>query len=180
MRIGEVNKDNYKEYLKLFDVKNTKAVEKSIDSVWGKDKENELEQSFEAFAAHWVKMGYALEGMIAIDGDDNWKKIVDVPDSIRQDVIDKVRKQFLESGNGMVTWQQGDELASVIKDYCKTIPPSERLSASWTLQQLSQVEGQRLMDYVKANMPPNWKPGEPIDPDVLKAAVSGEHIDTKA
>lgn len=179
MRIGDVNKDNYKEYLRLFELKNTKEIEKSVDNVWRKDKEVEFDHSFEAMAAYQVKIGYAIEGMVVRQNDESWKKIVDVPDSIKQKVIDKVREHFTENGNGMVTWQQGDELASVIKGYYMTLSPSERLSASWTLEKISQAEGGRLLEYVESQMP-GWKPGDPIDPDVLKAAVSGEHIDTKA
>lgn len=180
MRIGEVNKDNYKDYLKLFNVKNAKEIEESIDRVWGKDKESEFDHSLEAAEKYLVSIGYAEEGMlIDINNDGSWKKIVPVSDDIKNKLIETIRRQFLTNGDGMTAEGDGDELGAILKDYRKNIDPSERLSVTWTLNQIITQESQRLIGYVKSNMS-GWKHGEPIDPDVLKAAVSGNHFDVKA
>lgn len=182
MRIGEVNKDNYGQYLQMLGLKNSKDIEKSIDNMWGKDKEDEFDHSIESAEKWIVAMGWGEEGML-IDGNTNdgsWKKNVPVSDEIKDKLINALRRQFLENGNGLMTTEDGDEIGSIFKEYRKNISPGERLSVTWTLNNIVIQEGQRLMNYVKSNMPSDWKPGEPIDTDVLARAVSGEHFDTKA
>jgi len=175
MRIGEVNKDNYKYYLQLLGVKN-----QSLDNLYGEGK-TERDFSFEARAKRMVELGYVMDGMMADEGDVSWKQIVPVPDSVKQAVIDYERKTFAANANGMVTAKQGDEANAIIYDYLKTIPPKERLSASWTLGQAAQAEAQRLVDYVKANVP-GWKNGQHFDPKILTGTNYGlgNNLDVRA
>jgi len=166
MRIGEVTKDNYQSYLQLLGVKNT-----SLDNLYGEGK-IEKDFSFEARSKRMVELGYAMEGMMVDEGDVSWKQIVPVPDWIKQKVIDNERAVFVGNANGMVTAKQGDEANNIILNYIKTLPPKERLSASWTLGQIGQAEAQRLADYVKANVP-GWKHGQHFDTEILTGSNYG-------
>jgi len=151
MRIGQVNKDNYQDYLKLLGVKDTK----NLDKMFGKDKTEDLanrDYSFEAQCARAVAAGVAVEGMIMREGDDSWKKIVDVSDDAKNAVINKVREIFIKRGDGMGYEQDGNDLGEVMLNHVKTLPPEERLSAMWTLEQIAREETGRINDFIKSQV----------------------------
>jgi hypothetical protein len=167
VRIGEVNKDNYSFYLNLLGVKNTQ----SLDKLYGKSESDSSavqnkDYSFEARAKRMVEIGYVEEGMMHEEGDVSWKKIVDVPDSIKQAVINKRRESILENANFTLSAKAGDEEAALAWSYVKTLPPSERASASWTLQKIAQAEGGRIGDYLKSKIP-GLRPGLAFDRRIL-------------
>jgi len=66
MRIGEVNKDNYKIYQQLLGIKNTKALDNLLDD--DEDKPVKI-PSFEELAAAAYASGHGLEGMMVREGD---------------------------------------------------------------------------------------------------------------
>ena len=182
MRIGEVNKDNYMDFLRILGVKEPK----NLGGVLGKDDEK-YDNSFEARSKRWIEKGWADEGMIVSMDDDgsSWKKIVNVSDSAKQKVIDKVRENILASATGRITdkqgTKQGDELAAIIKDYYMTLPPGERLSASWTLQKISQAEAGRIGNYLKSQIP-GWEYGQAFDTRILTDSNFGlgaGHLDLR-
>jgi len=113
-----------------------------------------------------IKAGYAEEGMIGKEGDVSWKQIVPVSEGIKNKLIETVRRQFITNANGMGLASDGDEIGAIMKEYRKNIPPSERLSVTWTLGQIVSDEEQRLVDYVKAKVP-GWKHGQPFDRNIL-------------
>jgi len=187
MRIGQVNQDNYKDMLKILGVKNPKSLEK----LHGEEKADGLDPfgqkigdySLKAQEARAVKAGLALEGMVRCDATDNgsWKKIVNVPDSIKQKIIDKSREMIIANGNGSITAEQGDEYTKMIMDYLKTIPPEERKSANYTLREIGREERQRIVDYLKAEI--GWQAGQSFDKKILTESNWGlckGHFDTRA
>ena len=177
MRIGEVNKDNYKDFLRILGVKEPK----DLDKLTGKAIEDEFDHSREAMEKYQISMGYAEEGMFVYEGDDSWKKIVDVPDSVKQRIIEKLREHIVANGNGTGTAEQGDEINAIAKEYWMTLPPSQRLSASWTLQKIQGAEGTRIMDYVRSQIP-GWKPGQSFDTRILTDSNFGlgaGHLDMR-
>jgi hypothetical protein len=176
MRIGEVNQDNYKQMLKILGVKDTT----NLDKLSKKSNKLESEQSWEDIVAAQVKAGYVEEGMVVREGDTSWRKIVPVSYSIKNKLIEVARRQFLENGNGMSPARDGDELGAIYREYRKGIAPSDRLSVTYTMSQIVRAENQRLIDYVRANVP-GWTYGQKIPADVLRDAVSGKgHLDVKA
>jgi hypothetical protein len=180
MRIGQVNQENYKDFLKILGVKNPKGLEKLHGEGNGKkaDGQNYYRSDEESIALA-VKAGIVMEGMAFRDGDDSYKKIVDVPDWIRQKVIDNSREMVIANGNGSVTAEQGDKHAKIIKDYIKTLPPSERASAAYTLEKIGQVERQRIVDYLRAEI--GWQAGQKFDTSILTKSNFGlNHMDIKA
>jgi hypothetical protein len=178
MRIGEINKDNYKMYLQLIGAKNTKP----LDDLFDEDKV-EKRLSFEELAADAYARGHCLEGMMVKDGDTgSWHKIVPVPDWIRQAVIDYEREIWVTNANGTASTEQGDNSAAIKLNYLKTIPPSERLSARFTLQQIAGEEAHRLILYLKEKVP-GWNPGQSFDRRILTDTNYGlddNHLDVKA
>ena len=176
MRIGQVTQENYMDFLKLLGAKNSKT----LDNLWGKDKNNGgLDQfgqkigdySHEAQEARMVAAGFGEAGMLVREGDSSWRKIIDIPDDIKNHFIQLERSFFLRNGDGTTNARDGDEVGALLKKYRKNIPPSERLAFTHTINQLMLEEARRLENYVRAN-DPSWRNGQKIDPDILKRAVS--------
>jgi len=169
MRIGEVNHDNYKQFLALLGVKNSKA----LDNIMGADGKASSKQAVQ------IDPNYE-EGMYSDSNDESWKKIVPVSDEVRNKIIDTVRKHFLKNGDGMTKPGDSDEFAKIGKDYRKNIPPSERAAVSWTLSQIQIDEERRLVNYVKSQNP-SWNFGAKFDKSILTSTDFGtKSVDIKA
>jgi len=166
MRIGEVTQENYREFLKLLGLKDTGK----LDKVTGQSKEIELDHSFEGNAAAAVASGYAEEGMVGRAGDTSHQKIIPVSDGIKNKFIELVRKQFLKNGNGEYNARDYDEIGALLKEVRKGVPVNDRLSFTYTINQLIREEENRMREYAMAH---GWTPGGKIPADVLKSAVSG-------
>jgi len=183
MRIGDVNQSNYKQFLAMLGVKSNKT----LDKLMGADQKPEEARplSKKEYEAKLMKMGYiSEEGMLIMEGEDisQYNRIVPVSDEVRNKIIDTVRRQFLENGNGMSKsgGVDGEELGAIGKEYRKNIPPSERLAVSWTLSQIQTNEIQRLTDYIKSKNP-SWKPGQAFDKNILINSDFGtKSVDIKA
>ena len=169
MRIGELTKDNYMQYMKLFGAKSSKI----LDDLWDKDKaaEAEFDHSYEARNARLVAAGHE-DGMLIREGDESWRKIVPVSDDIKNKLIATAKRQFLTNGNGMLAEGDGDEIGAMMKAYRANIPPSERLSVTWTLGQIVSRERDRLVGFLRAN-DPTWNVGEFFDKSIFDNYVSG-------
>lgn len=74
--------------------------------------------------------------------------------------------------------RDGDEIGAIMKEYRKNIPPSERLSVTWTLGEIVHNETVRLLDLVRANNP-TWDYGQKFDKNVISALISGPSLDQK-
>lgn len=181
MRIGEINRENYKQFLAMLGVKSNNA----LDNLMGADKtQEELYPTDEEVYAKMVKLGRVEEGMLIKAGEDigKYNRIVPVSDEIREKLILTVRRQFLENGNGLPKPDcvDSDELGAMMKEYRKNIPPSERLAVSWTLCHIVTDEQQRLRDYVKSQNP-SWNLGQVFDRNILLNSDFGtKSIDVKA
>jgi len=129
MRIGEVNQDNYKYFLKLFGIKDSKA----LDAVIGKKQQAGQGESEEEIHQRMVRMGYVEDGMLVKEGEPI--RFAPVSDELRDKIIATVRRQFLENGNGMSKpgGVDGGEIGAIMKEYRKNIPPSERLAVTNTM-----------------------------------------------
>ena len=174
MRIGEVNKDNYKFFLQMLGAKSSKA----LDAIFGSDEKKGISEK-DVFQKTIKDENY-LEGMTISENDTSWHKIVPVSDEVRNKIIETVRKEFLENGNGM-SKDGGSRVIPVInREYLKSLPPNERLSATWTLGQIMMNEEQRLVDYVK-KMDPTWTNGKRFDKSILINSNFGTNtVDVKA
>jgi len=179
MRIGEVNKDNYKFFLQMLGAKSSKA----LDALMGEDKEEKTNPLFGNRKNNVVVDANYLEGMTINEGDDlsNFHRIVPVSDEIRNKIIDTVRKQFLRNGNGATKpVVDTKEFATINFAYLKDVSPSERLAVTWTLSHIRTDEERRLVNYVK-EQDPTWKPGQKFDKDILlKSNFGTNSVDVKA
>ncbi|MCL2108702.1 MAG: hypothetical protein FWH20_05085 [Oscillospiraceae bacterium] len=195
MRIGQVTQDNYKDFLRILGVKNPKNLER----LNGESEKSQVTTSpllkggskigkitmddicFDELERRLVASG-ACEGMLVRPGEtpSDWQKIVDVPDSIRDRIVNKMREMVLSmSKGGLITASQADELNALKKEYRGTIPPSERKSATWTLGQIAGEEEVRLVSYIMSRVP-GWQPGMAFDPKILTESNWGLGFDVKA
>jgi len=181
MRIGQVTQDNYKDYLKLLGVKNPKNLEK----LNGKGNENQSNKkcitnmSFEEIEKIMIAHGFE-EGMFIRPGETPRREIIDVSDSHKQNVINKMREMVLSMSSGrFISAEQADELAAICKQYRSTISPSDRMATSWTTQQIAGAEEVRLVNYIRSQVP-GWQPGQAFDPKILTGSNWGMGFDVKA
>jgi hypothetical protein len=196
MRIGQVNQENYKDFLKILGVKNPKTLEKLGGE--GEDDKNNTNSlfkggkrpahitihdiCFDEVERRLVASGSIDEGMLVRPGDNgSWKKMVDVCDKAKQQVINKVREMVLsQSSGGFISAEQADELHALVRQYRLTLPPSERLSATWTLGRIADEEERRLVEHIKSQVP-GWQSGQAFDPRILTGSNWGlNSMDIKA
>ena len=171
MRIGQVTQDNYQDYLKILGIKDNENLDRVLGKHSGKDKMSAwtIDRSIEARTARAVAAGFAVDGMV-VDGDDeSWKKIVDVPDSYKQQAVKFARDMtIMVAKTGSMSAETYDKYVQDNKDYSYIMsrPPEERLAISWTYTTLYQAEAERLNDFIKSQVP-GWQSGQPFDPKIL-------------
>ena len=188
MRIGQVTQDNYKEFLKILGIKNPKNLEK-LNGEDGKgksvkDNPNRLTiadlSCFDTIERKRVAMGLSEEGMMVRPGEAPRKFIIDVCDKYKQKVIDKVRQMVLSQSTGRhISAEQGDELCAIYKEYRSTIPPSDRMPATYTLSEIAFAEERRLVEFIRSQVP-GWQSGMAFDPKILTGSNWGMGFDVKA
>lgn len=169
MRIGEINQHNYTEFTRLFSKKAAKAVRTFLSQSLP-----ELSHSVPQAQENAINP-YANPGQ-DITGRTDWKKIVPVSKDITDKLLANVKEDF-EERNGM-TGDHNDQ-NDRINNYLKTLPPEERPSASWTLDQVMINEANRYVSKIRQHNP-KWTNGEPFDTNILDEESSGERIDRKA
>ena len=69
----------------------------------------------------------------------------------------------------------GEDISKVIRDYTMSLAPEQRLSASWTLNELFHSEAARLGEYVH-QQDPDWDWGKPFDTSILDGYQQGVDI----
>lgn len=108
------------------------------------------------------------EGIAGMDitGKDpsEWHKTIKISDEGKQKLFDMVKSEFIEN-NGVLNGDTSKR-SKVFSDYYRTIPASDRLNASWSLQQLEQEYRDTLLSVAKKDNP-NWEIGNQLKPCVL-------------
>ena len=168
MRIGEINRHNYAEFTKLFSKTGPAAAKTSLSQ-----SSSELSQSVPQ-AQENAANPYANPGQ-DITGRTDWKKIVPVSDEVKDKLKANVKEDF-EERNGMTG--DNNNQNDIINDYLKTLPPEERSSASWTLDQIITNEANRYVSKIRQH-DPNWTNGESFDTSILDDGSADNHIDQK-
>lgn len=176
MRIGEMNKDNYQDYIRLFSQMNGKKgnFKNPFDSFSSK-KEIAANQAKHLDEYGEIINSQGVSGM-CIHGKDpsEYRQIIGISEEGKQSVFDMVKSEFIEN-NGVLN---GDTTrkSEVFAQYQKSIPREDRLKATWTLGELEQEYREALIDKVKASNP-DWEIGQKFDSsilsDVTRQSVSG-------
>lgn len=113
---------------------------------------------------------YGTPGMSLNNGGD-YRKIVPVDENVAQ----KVRQlafDHMKNGYGV---SDGEDISQIIRDYTMSLAPEQRLSASWTLNELFHSEATRLGEYVH-QQDPDWDWGKPFDTGILDGCQQGVDI----
>lgn len=66
----------------------------------------------------------------------------------------------------------GEDVSKVIRGYVSSLAPEQRLSASWTLNEIFHSEAARLGEYVHQH-DPSWNWGKPFDTSILDGYQQG-------
>ena len=100
-------------------------------------------------------------------------KIIDVSEDARQDMFDETKRHFLQENgraNGDTT-----KRSEVYTRYQLSVPKSDRLKGTWTLEQYERAYRQAFVDACKAT-DPRWESGKTIPAGALDG-ITRESID---
>lgn len=166
MKISDINQHNYTMIRKLFSETNQKAAKTSLSQLL-----SELPQS----APQGCGVNpYANPGQ-DITGRTDWKKIVPVSQEVTDKLLANVKENF-EERNGMTGEHNNQN--NIINDYLQTLPPEERPSASWTLNQIIINEANRYVNKIRQH-DPYWTNGQPFDTSILDDDPAENHLNQK-
>jgi hypothetical protein len=188
MRIGEVNKDNYKQFLSMLGAKSNKNLDAIMNGGKAGNEEISIIEAEKREIARLIKTGQIEEGMVSYSWEteedfNKWRKTVPVSDEVRDKLIETARKHLLDLANGIKpngVEERTNDISTIMKDYRKNIPPSERLAVTWTLSHIYTDEQARLINYVKSKIP-SWNYGQAFDKNILLNSDFGtKGIDIKA
>lgn len=115
---------------------------------------------------------YGTPGMSLNDSGD-WRKLVPVDEKAAQRVR-QIAFDHMKNGYGV---SNGEDISSAIRDYTMSLSPEERLSASWTLNEIFHNEASRLGEFVHQH-DSSWDWGKPFDTSILDDYRQG--VDVKA
>ena len=102
-------------------------------------------------------------------------QIIDVSESARQAMFDETKRHFIEENgnlNGRTT-----KRSDVFQAYQRSVPKSDRLKGTWTLEQYERQYRSALTEAVKA-ADPLWDYGKPFDKKVLDS-VTREDVESR-
>lgn len=115
---------------------------------------------------------YGTPGM-SLNGAGDFRRTVSVDESVARQVR-QLALDHMKNGYGV---SDGEDVSAAIRDYTLSLPPEERLSASWTLNEIFHSEARRLGEFVHSQ-DPGWDWGKPFDAGILDGYVPG--VDTRA
>lgn len=104
---------------------------------------------------------YGTPGM-SLNNAGDYRKSIPVDESVVKQ-IRQIAFDHMKNGYGV---SDGEDISAAIRNYTMSLAPEERLSASWTLNELFQKEAARLGEFVHQNVP-GWDWGKPFDISIL-------------
>lgn len=128
------------------------------------------------YSGHY-KNSYGVEEM-CVTGRSDYKKIIEVSDEMKNHVLEEVKKSYYKY-NGMSGGNEREDEAYArgLNEYYKTLDKKDRLSAAWTLGQLSLELSGAVTDAIREKLP-GWQAGEQIPAGILDEIFSGKTIET--
>lgn len=119
---------------------------------------------------------YGVAGM-DITGKDpsEFHKIIDVPETARQDMFDETKRHFLQE-NGVAN---GDttKRTEVFTRYQLSVEKADRLSGTWTLGQYERMYTKAFFEAVR-EADPNWQIGQPFDKNIV-SSITREDVEKR-
>ena len=106
-------------------------------------------------------------GMSLNDAGD-YRKMVPVDEGVVRQ-IKQIALDHMKKGYGV---SDGEDISKAIRDYTMSLAPEQRLSASWTLNEIFHSEAARLGEYVHQRVP-GWDWGKPFDTSILEGYQQG-------
>ena len=113
---------------------------------------------------------YGTPGM-SLNNAGDYRKIVPIDENVAQQVR-QIAFDHMKNSYGV---SDGEDISQVIRDYTMSLAPEQRLSASWTLNELFHSEAARLGEYIHQH-DPDWDWGKPFDTSILDGYQQGMDI----
>ena len=110
---------------------------------------------------------YGTPGM-SLNNAGDYRKMVHVDEGVVRQVK-QIALDHMKKGYGV---SDGEDISKAIRDYTMSLAPEQRLSASWTLNEIFHSEATRLGEYVHQRVP-GWDWGKPFDTSILEVYQQG-------
>lgn len=97
------------------------------------------------------------------------------PVAVAENVVQQVKQlafDHMKNGYGV---SDGEDISQFIKNYAMSVEPEQRLSASWTLNEIFHEEAARLGNFVQQKNP-GWNWGDAFDTSILDSYQQGFNI----
>ena len=98
----------------------------------------------------------------------DYRKMVPVDEGVVRQ-IKQIALDHMKKGYGV---SDGEDISKAIRDCTMSLAPEQRLSASWTLNEIFHSEATRLGEYVHQRVP-GWDWGKPFDTSILEGYQQG-------
>ena len=103
-----------------------------------------------------------LAGLVVTGAGDSYKKIIDIPESSRDEIFEYVKNAYL-GHNGM---QTGNGTTKTYMDMYKQLDKDDRLSGRYTLDQYRKAYSEAFVSAIRA-VDPTWTHGNPVPSGVV-------------
>ena len=113
---------------------------------------------------------YGTPGM-SLNNAGDYRKLIQVDSSVAQQVK-QIAFEHMKNSYGM---SSGEDISAAIREYTMSLEPEQRLSASWTLNEMFHQESVRLAGYVRQHNP-GWDWGTPFDTSILDSYCQGVDV----
>lgn len=113
---------------------------------------------------------YGTPGM-SLNQAGDYRKTVPVEEAAAKR-MKQIAFDHMKNGYGI---SNGEDISAAIRDYTMTLAPEERLSASWTLNEIFHNEAARLGEFVHQH-DPSWDWGQAFDTSILDSYRQGIDI----
>ena len=101
------------------------------------------------------------------------RRIIDLPEGAREAMITFAREDFTRNfGGRRDSVNSGTRQAMLQHSFLRQVPEQDRLSASWTMQQIRFEESERIQNAVRQAIP-NWQIGQHVPDEILRPILNG-------
>jgi len=114
-----------------------------------------------------------IKGLVTYHGQQPDRRILDLPDHMREAMITFAREDFTRNfGGSRDSVRSGERQTMLQHSFLREIPVQDRQAASWTLSRMRGEESRRIEAAVREVMP-NWQIGQRVPDEILRPILNG-------
>ena len=114
-----------------------------------------------------------IKGLVTYHGQQPDRRILDLPDHMREAMITFAREDFTRNfGGSRDSVRSGERQTMLQHSFLRELPIQDRQAASWTLIQIRFAESERIHNAVQQAVP-NWQIGQRVPDEILRPILNG-------